>query len=372
MKPEAQLVYDGHELHVPTACGIPTHTQLTGTVAENLCELAGRECYDSLGVEHSRGSADFHQHILEVGHLSIYEHFNFTVGIPALGCFIADFGPEQFAALLSLMNRPGLYCRTDPSHQDSLRLTLNLRCILEWSKWGDHSECSPELSHIAHNLAPAIIRVPGPRDERSPLPAGARSGRTGGLDPIDDEERWVTLRLAGSRGFSHEQVRHGDRTAISQRSTRYVDEANSDWCMHPLVLAMMDDPQNHEFFGRVQRFIDESRSIYSEIVQRGSERLMNSGAKLTAVGSRKQARGAARGFLGNALGTSLIFSASVAQWRRMLVMRCHPAADAEIRESAAAALACLKQSAYADRFADMVLVPSPDGLGEVLADGIKA
>ena len=366
MKPEAQLVYDGHELRIPPACGTPTATQLTGTVAENLCELAGRECYDSLGAEHSRGSADFHKHILEVGHLSIYEHFNFTVGIPALGCFIPDFGPEQFAALLSLMNRPGLYCRTDPSHQGSLRLTLNLRCILEWSKWGNHSECSPELLHIVHILAPAVIPAPGPRDERSPLPIGARSSRTGGLAPIDDEERWVTLRLTGSRGFSHEQVRHGDRTAISQRSTRYVDEADSDWCLHPLVLDMMDDPENHEFFGRVQRFIDDSRSIYRETVKRGSTRLMRM-PEMTPVTARKQSRGAARGFLGNALGTSMIFSASVAQWRRMLTARCHPAADAEIRESAAVALACLKQSAYADRFADMVLVPSPDGLGEVLA-----
>lgn len=364
MKPEAQLVYDGHELHIPTSCGTPTDTQLVGTVAENLCELAGRECYDSLGAEHSRGSADFHQHILEVGHLSIYEHFNFTLVLAGVA-----FEPE---VLLDLANRPGVYLRVADNESD-LRLTLNMRCVLDWQKWRPpHREASPcplSLLLAANAVAPVVIARSGLLGQpNAPLDVSDVAAAS----PIDDEERWVTLRLTGSRGFSHEQVRHGDRTAISQRSTRYVDEADSDWCLHPLVLAMMDDPENHEFFGRVQRFIDESRTVYREIVQRGSKHLMNSGAKLTAVGSRKQARGAARGFLGNALGTSLIFSASVAQWRRMLAMRCHPAADAEIRESAAAALACLKQSAYADRFADMVLVPSPDGLGEVLADGIKA
>lgn len=368
MKPEAQLVYDGHELHIPTSCGTPTDTQLVGTVAENLCELAGRECYDSLGAEHSRGSADFHQHILEVGHLSIYEHFNFTIRLPEVA--------SDPASLLDLMNRPGLYVRVGDCLDDiqpPLHVTLNLRCVLDWHKWRPPhraaSACPMAIVLAAYAVAPAVIAKSGL------LGAPHTSLDVQGVEvvvPYDDEEKWVTLRLTGSRGFSHEQVRHGDRTAISQRSTRYVDEADSDWCMHPLVLAMMDDPENHEFFGRVQRFIDESRTVYREIVQRGSKHLMNSGAKLTAVGSRKQARGAARGFLGNALGTSLIFSASVAQWRRMLAMRCHPAADAEIRESAAAALACLKQSAYADRFADMVLVPSPDGLGEVLADGIKA
>lgn len=366
MKPEAQLVYDGRELHIPTPCGTPTPNQLAGTVAENLCELAGRECYDSLGAEHSRGSADFHQHILAVGHLSIYEHFNFTFAVPDLGFFLPAHGEAQFSALLSLMNRPGLYCRTDPVVPSYLRITANLRCVLEWSKWGSGTSCPFAIQHFAHCLAPSVVPLPV-SDTTSTFPAGTRTGAGGPwLPPLDDEERWVTLRLTGSRGFSHEQVRHGDRTAISQRSTRFVDEAESDWCLHPLVRAAFD--QNDE--AHVRSFIDSARGLYTHTVEKCEPFLIGRGVpKVTA---RKQSRGAARGFLGNALGTSMIFSASVAQWRRMLAMRCHPAADAEIRESAAAALACLKQSAYADRFADMVLVPSPDGLGEVLADATKA
>lgn len=36
-----------------------------------------------------------------------------------------------------------------------------------------------------------------------------------------------------SRGLTNELVRHRAGVAISQRSTRYVDESESDWCLHP-------------------------------------------------------------------------------------------------------------------------------------------
>jgi thymidylate synthase ThyX len=86
-----------------------------------------------------------------------------------------------------------------------------------------------------------------------------------------------------------------------------------------------------------------------------------------AFTARKQARGAARGYLGNALFTELIFSASVAQWRRILAQRLNAAADAEIREMAADVLPILKGCRYGSDFADMNTKPSPDGIGVVLA-----
>jgi thymidylate synthase ThyX len=79
--------------------------------------------------------------------------------------------------------------------------------------------------------------------------------------------------------------------------------------------------------------------------------------------ARKQARGAARGYLGNALSTEIIFSASVAQWRRILAQRCHPAADAEIRVLAARILPVLQASRYGEDFADLTLVETPDVIG---------
>ena len=333
---------------------------MVGTPAEQLAELAGRECYDSLG--NGRDSKGFHRHILEVGHFSVYEHCNFTACLPGIA-----FEPE---ALLDLMNRPGMWFRVCGS---DLLVTFNLRCILDWTKWvpphrQKPTHCPMPLLLLARDLAPTVIGESGLLG----VPHGdaLTNATVTHVASSDNEERWVTLRMTGSRGFSHELVRHGDRTAISQRSTRYVDENESPWCLHPLVRRLQQDPANAPWSAKVDTLVGLSRDLYADTVALGSTALAARGVdKGTA---RKQSRGAARGFLGNALGTSLIFSASVAQWRRMLALRCHPAADAEIRESAVAVIEALRASCYFREFEDMVLVPSPDGLGEVLADGFKA
>lgn len=171
-------------------------------------------------------------------------------------------------------------------------------------------------------------------------------------------------------GNSHELVRHGNFTAISQRSTRFVSEDESDWVDHPLVLkyneALIQEKGVGDFVDSIENVKKVARSVYSDTVKRLQEWLTKSGAdKLTA---RKQARGAARGYLGNALYTELIFSASVAQWKRMLRMRCSAPADAEIREVFAQALQALKGSRYAHCFEKFELQPSPDGLGQIAVE----
>jgi thymidylate synthase (FAD) len=77
----------------------------------------------------------------------------------------------------------------------------------------------------------------------------------------------------------------------------------------------------------------------------------------------KQARGAARGVLGNALETSLTWSANIRAIRNVIEQRAHPAADAEIREFGIALLAVMKQEAPV-LFADYTESDSPDGLGK--------
>lgn len=358
-EPLAELVFDGTAVYVPNGCGTAAPGQMDGTPLERLAELAGRECYDSLG--RGRSSVDFHRHILDVGHLSIYEHCPFTVAIPGVAR-----DPDE---LLAFANRPGVYLRVG-DFGDYLRVSMNLRVLLDWQRWrpphGDPRPLPAALQDVGHRLAPRLF-APAPDwvMVRGVFPV---------VSPVDDEERWITLRLVGSRGFSHELVRHGDRTAISQRSTRYVDESESDWVMHPLIRAACDTHRTR----RHADFVREARALYRDSVDVCEGFLLGDAAGAGGASNRKdvdrgtarkQARGAARGWLGNALRTSLIFSASVAQWRRMLFMRCHPAADAEIREVFAAALRVLQTSRYAQGFADLSLVPSSDGLGEVLAGG---
>ncbi len=168
-------------------------------------------------------------------------------------------------------------------------------------------------------------------------------------------------------GNSHEQVRHRHRTAVSQRSSRYCDESGSSWVGHPLlspVLASMPSTVSEGVSQMMSEIVAKSRHLYNELTYFCQSYLSAQGVdKLTA---RKQARGAARGYLGNSLQTEMIFSASVAQWRRMIEQRLTAAADAEIRCLFAQILTELQGSRYGDRFQDYKTVESPDGLGVVL------
>lgn len=363
---KARLVWDGgDEVRVPPEMGAPRSDQMIGSAASRLIELAGRVCYDSLGS--GRGSADYHRHILEVGHLSVVEHAVWTVDVT--GASLSMMG--------SLMGRPGIWCcrpedglpgfRSE-SGRCRARVTLNPRVLLDWDGVAGEGRESSILARLLQQelvgaIGLAIPEYAGAAYERIGHVLGDGSLRCERADPIYDEERWVTLYLEGSRGMSHEQVRHGDFTAISQRSTRYVDESESEWEVHPLAQAFCDS-QRIDGTDTMARAIEAGREAYRDLALSLQAWLISRGADKAAA--RKQARGAARGYLGNALSTSMIFSASVAQWRRMIRARLSAAADAEIRELYAGVLTELRKSRYGARFEDLRTGPSPDGVGEVL------
>jgi hypothetical protein len=150
-------------------------------------------------------------------------------------------------------------------------------------------------------------------------------------------------------GNTHELVRHGDWTAISQRSTRYVDESECDYAWHPLVKNISDAGMDVSYLDEVQNFCKASYKKCQETLQ--DFLIKNNCDKFTA---KKQSRGAARGILGNALSTELIFSASVAQWKRILIQRGNLAAEDEIRE-----LSCIIfnkiQESFPDYMKDLTL-----------------
>lgn len=335
----AELVYDGEELIIPERMGVPREDQMRGTDAERLIELCGRVCYDSLGK--GRASGEYHQHINETRNHSVCEHFNITIEI-------VDRMATNFA--VTLLNRPGTYAWY-PS-VDTIRITLNPRCLIEWEGFGRHND-TMLFGTLLRHMEPLVPSY-------APVPLAAFSTNNARVvEPIIDEERWVSMFMVGSRGFSHEQVRHGDFTAISQRSTRYCDESESEWVPHPLESAfhghdqhMLDDP-----------FVKGAQERYQQCVAALEPWIKARGVDATTA--RKQARGAARGYLGNALETEMIFSANVTQWRRMLKQRLHPAADAEIRQVYVHVLDALRSSRYGDRFDDVTTEPSPDGIGVV-------
>lgn len=147
------------------------------------------------------------------------------------------------------------------------------------------------------------------------------------------EHAAVTFRIKGvSRGLTHELVRHRVGIAISQRSTRYVDEGQSDWALHPLLERMINEEDTGSPLGLgddIRKLINLSKTLYSAVAERIQEQLVAMG--VGATDARKQARGAARGLLGNALETELIWTANIRTLRHFIEMRASEAADGEIR-----------------------------------------
>jgi thymidylate synthase (FAD) len=174
-----------------------------------------------------------------------------------------------------------------------------------------------------------------------------------------------------SRGCTHELVRHRVGVAISQRSTRYVDEGASAWALHPLLVQYFnekDKPQRAtngeqvELSLQQQAFhvVSTAKRGYAKVVEAIEAALVDAGVdKLTA---RKQARGAARGLLGNALSTELVWTANVRALKNVLAQRAKAAADAEIRLLANA----LYEAAlpyWPTYLGCYEKVPCPDGIG---------
>jgi len=356
----AHLVWDGTEIVIaPEVMGKAAPNQLIGVPAERLSEIAGRVCYDSLGK--GRSSEEYHKHIHEVKHYSVYEHAHMTIEISA------TLSPWPF------LNRPGLWVR--PTQQGRTRVTFNPRVVLDWANFGyvGIDEHRILLYHAA-KAWPQIV----PLDPTTPF-IGTQNWIeecSYVVEPEIDEEKWISLFLSGSRGFSHEMVRHGDFSAISQRSTRFVDESESPWIHHPLVCEYDKALALEESVGYALSFMDpihelvvQSKKVYTHVVDHLQGWLTKKGVdKLTA---RKQARGAARGYLGNALETEMIFSASVAQWKRMMRARANDAADAEIRSVFMEVLAELRTSRYADRFQEFEATPAKDGIGSTARECVR-
>jgi hypothetical protein len=316
---------------------------------------------------------------------SVWEHANFTWEIRGeYGTSLPSGRTLLDEVALIYLNRPGVWVTYSGGEEDGwqgVRVTSNLRAVAEWDAHNNGilmwSLVSLAMQRTGHNLAPQIIRSPDWEESRLLL------GHRGATyydhqfsyelsKPAHPEEKWVSLLLGCSRGASHEQVRHKWRTAVSQRSTRYVDESESPWVEHPLETVRREAAGERRWelgpavcllSGQTHSAEEIGRAAYKGAADNLQPWLTARGVDKSTA--RKQARGAARGYLGNALHTELIFSASVAQWRRMIAMRCSAAADAEIRVLYGHILRALRTTRWVEDFSDITLVPSPDGIGEV-------
>lgn len=298
---------------IPDRMGKPRADQMIGTWAECLSELCGRICYDSLGK--GRSSAEYHAHVLEVGHLSVYEHPHVTVEVVVPPHMLSD-------CLLACLNKPALRVRRGDG--DTLRITMNLRHMIEWDDQAMPTRFNVIPRSVLRSVAPQI-------DARLAAPRNMSLYDYTLVGPETDTETYLSYLMVGSRGFSHEQVRHGDWSAISQRSTRYCDEDTTPYVTHPLLQEYLDTGGTGYLRQVIKESMTADRHTYRCVVKE-LDSWLRVVKKLDAGTARKQARGAARGYLGNALETELIFTASAAQWHHMERLRLHPAADREIND----------------------------------------
>jgi thymidylate synthase ThyX len=395
----ASLVYDGGSVvYVPEEMGEPRNDQMAGTTGEQVSEVALRICYDSMAT--GRPTEGTISNILSTKHYSVFEHFNKVIEL--------TFDPDTPAPTLLkvhnvLSNRKGLFyiweglhgtTPTEPKPLLKLRICSNIRAILEWDEVSDRlpgvvpdlaSAFGSVLIDAWHREVPLLVPV-GQSDVYDCMKRFRMTSATF-VEPKYDHEKWVSLYLKGSRGWSHEQVRH--RFAISQRSTRYCNESQSPWVLHPLIQKLIDtDPEETaqavnskkkkdedpiegkhvlQFLAGLSNTVESCRVAYTTLVSILGRVLRSQGCDSKTA--RKQARGAARGLLGNALQTEMIFSAPVVFWRHILEMRCANMSDAEIRLVYNYALPVLQTCRYGDRFAEFELEPAIDGIGFCLTGG---
>lgn len=320
--PAAFLVRDSREpdsLHFPPEWPAPAPHQCQGSPLDNLAEVAGRGCYNSLGNPSSRGSQDYHTNIAQVGHRSIYEHCAFTVEV------------SERIPLTVFLNRPSLWVGRDK--EGEYRVTLNVRHVKEWYTSDAMSEMDLSL-HEQNYLDALYLDLLTVAQGIAPLSMFTRLTSVGDrpcqvawkVAPKTPHEIWYTFWISGvSRVLTHELVRHGDWTAISQESGRFCDVSNSPIAWHPTLLDYPDLIAKAEFLTK------QDRNLYQEMVK-----------AMTANGaSRKTARGAARGVLPFSGSTHLIWSCSQAQLTHVLAMRGAPDADEEIQLLSAALQAAI-------------------------------
>lgn len=170
---------------------------------------------------------------------------------------------------------------------------------------------------------------------------------------------WTFLISGVSRNLTHELVRHGVGTGISQRSTRYCDESESPIVEHPLIEVEGDLGLKQELMENERK----AKELYDRGVALYQAALVSKGCdKLTA---KKQARAAMARYLPHGLQTEIVFTVNARSARNIVEQRANPAADAEIRRLAVRMYEYLS----ADSpwlFGDYERRPSADGLGDHL------
>jgi thymidylate synthase ThyX len=310
---------------LPVSVGTPPPDRYASTPVDNLCELAGRVCYDSHCAQHARPSPEYHENIYRTDHLSVYAHavFAFEAAPPAPA--------DELTLHRALAARPGVWVtRVSPV---TVRFAASLRALIEWPRHG-LPLCGPDRAAVAgqadfaaalgRGCLSAAARV-GPLATREAVAGGDGGPGVAWVRPIvpfGPLETWASVYLEGvSRDLLQELVRHHWQANPSVRSTRYVDEAESTYVPHPALSGRPAESRAHLSAAYARQTY---KAVFDELTAGGVD--------------KKTARGAARSVLPGGTETRLVFTASAFQWGHIFKQRLGQvtgAADPEIVRLAA-------------------------------------
>ena len=148
----------------------------------------------------------------------------------------------------------------------------------------------------------------------------------------------ISLFVEGiSRGCSHEFVRHRAGFSYSQRSTRYVDEAECSVVLEPFMATlyqMAETARRPDEAILIARYCQSLRDSVNEYRFAVDKLLGLAPTDLKPRDKRKWARGKARQLLPIALETRMTVTANLRAWRHFLVARSSQYAEPEIRRVA--------------------------------------
>lgn len=286
----------------------PPPDRFTSTPGDNLAELAGRVCYDSIGADRrGRDTAKYFGNILTTKHYSVIAHLVETFAVSDRDGTMLD---DQ---LVVLSGRPGVWVTAIGTGH--IRYTISMRALYEWYEQGADidSSLAPRTNvvrdemygemyaRLARRYPLALAALPPPRA----TPRSDTYG-VGRVVPVTAKERWCSLYISGvSRDLLQELVRHHWQANPSVRSTRYCDESDCEFIDHA---ALAVDPNIATNMADART---AARRAYGYVYKMLTGRGVDS----------KTARGAARSYLPGATATKLVFSLSLYQARHILALR---------------------------------------------------
>lgn len=278
-----------------------------GSNYERLSELSGRLCYRSgYTSSKNRNSKDYHAHIREVGHHSIYGHN--IIHVQLTDKLYRDW-------CIGFAGIPGWYPKREKGKNFigvNFRLIENIyRNTLRTDSETDCLTTFYSIYELARKKAPLIFID--------------KANSHVELEVLTDEQikefelEWYSFQIKTSRRVAQELTRHGFQTAISMESTRYVDISENAFIQHPYSKLKPID-----VFMKAcrQTYTSENKYVYEDLISQGKDKSY----------AKKQARGAAAAYMPLGLETNLVFSCSKPEFEEIKRQRISDSADREIYE----------------------------------------